>query len=213
MKTMTSISYEQQMDKTITEVKMYILLLVGNHQQDIYDIVNRSLDTKQLQRKIMKRQDLALLIFTKIKKALDEAESLAVLEEHLVYLNILLDPLFPPVVRYKYNLFQYIVLYQDFTIQSYVILRHLLKFELRNLEEFIIYMCERSHKSVEEYHYLASEIYCIEHLYDDAYSHLTHVVFDEHLQKYKFSLYQYSPYKFKRIVEKQQGILQTLFSK
>jgi hypothetical protein len=148
-----------------------------------------------------------------LKKALDEADTLTILEEHLVYLNILLDPLFSPVVRYKYNLFQYIVLHQDFTVQSYCILRHLLKFKLQNLNEFITYMCERSHKSKEEYHYLAGEIYCIEHLYDDAYEHLKYVSFDEYLERYKFALYQYSPYKFKKIIEHRQGVLQSVFNR
>ncbi|MFV0393696.1 MAG: hypothetical protein ACK5LC_04780 [Coprobacillaceae bacterium] len=208
-------SYETCINKSIMEVKMYLLLLVGGtYQQEVHDIVNNSIDIKQLQKQLRKRTDISLVIFTSIKKALDEADTFSILEDHLVYLNLLLDPLFPPVIKYKYNLFNYILDSEDFTVQSYCILRHLLKFNENTINDFIQYMCNKKQLTNEEYHYLASEIFCVEHLYGDAYQHLPYVSFDEHLQKYKFPLYQYSPYKFKRIIEpNKRGLLQVIFNR
>lgn len=209
MKIMEYLNYERRVNKSITEVKMYLLLLIdGECQQEIHDLLNKSIDNKQLQKKIRKRTDIALLLFTKIKKALDQADTLEILEDHLVYLNILLDPLFPPVVSYKYNLFQYLINNEDFTGQTYCLLRHLIKFEYHGISDFILYMCQKTNKTNTEYHYLATEIFCIEQLYGDAYHHLQYVTFDEYLQTYKFGLYQYSPYRFKKIMKPKRRRLQ-----
>lgn len=208
-------SYEKSMDKSIIEIKIYVLLLIeGTYKQEIHEVINNSIDIKQLQRNIKRRQDISLLLFMKIKKALDEAETLQMLEEHLVYMNILLDPLFSPVVSYKYNLFQYLMKQQDFDLQTYCILRHLIQFKNHRLPEFIDYMCNKDTMSQEEYHLLASEIFCLEHLYDDAYEHVSFVGTNTNLERYKLALYKYSPHKYKKIIQTQRkGLLRLIFNR
>ena len=58
-------SYEQMTDVSIMEVKTYLLIhSEGVYQQDIYDLMNKCLDVSQLKRKLNKRKDLQLWLFT-----------------------------------------------------------------------------------------------------------------------------------------------------
>ena len=62
-------SYEQMTDVSIMEVKTYLLIhSEGVYQQDIYDLMNKCLDVSQLKRKLNKRKDLQLWLFTTIKR-------------------------------------------------------------------------------------------------------------------------------------------------
>lgn len=205
-------SYERCTDKSITEVKLYILLLMHAEQyQEIHDIVNRSINIKQLQRRINKRGDISLQIFNNIKKKIDQATNFMEVEDHLVFMNVLLSPTFGPVISYKYNIFERVIYNSDFTLQTYCILRHLLILNKGEFSDFIMCMCHMANKTEQEFHYLATEILCIEQQYDDAYQHIEHVTFDEHLEKYKSALYHYSPYKFRKgIAPSRKGLLQIL---
>ena len=65
-------SYEQMTDVSIMEVKTYLLIhSEGVYQQDIYDLMNKCLDVSQLKRKLNKRKDLQLWLFTTIKRYID----------------------------------------------------------------------------------------------------------------------------------------------
>lgn len=196
-------SYQSITDKTITDIKVYTLAIApSRYEQEVADIVNTSIDAYSLKKKLNQRKDIALAIFINIKKCLDQADSLLELEEHLVYMNILLDAYFKPVVSYKYNLFQYLVKEQYFNIDIYCILRHLIKFNNAILPEFIRYMTKLSNQSSYSYHYLATTIYCIEHDYKKAYQHIQYISFDNELEVYRRRLYNYSPYKYHRCIQK-----------
>ena len=204
-------NYSSITDKSIMEVKMYVLQLVsGKLEQDIHDIINSSIDTTKLQKRIMKRKDIALYIFICIKKQIDAAKSFIEIEEHLIYLNILLDSCFKPVMNYKYNLFQYILI----TVETYCILRHLIKWNKKQLPDFLEYMKNSIGIIEEQFHLLATTIYCIEQNYKLAYVHLTYIEFDYSLEKYRHSLQWYSPYKYYKIIEhRNKGSLLPLFNK
>jgi hypothetical protein len=208
---MEYISYERCAEKSITEVKMYILRLMNAEQyQGVHDILNRSIDVKQLQRRISKRTDISLQIFDKIKLKIDQASNFLEVENHLVFMNVLLCPTFAPLISYKYNLFERIC-NGDFTVQKYCVIRHLLSLKDNELTDFVMYMCQMANKTAQEYHYIAVEILCIEHQFDDAYRHLKHVTLDEHLEKYKTALYHYSPYKFRKVTTpSRKGLWQLL---
>lgn len=205
-------SYQDITDKSIIDIKIYTLAIAPlRYKQEIDDIVNTSIDEYSLKKKLNQRKDIALAIFSNIKKCLDEAKTLTELEEHIIYMNILLDAYFKPVISYKYNLFQYLVKKQYFTIDTYCILRHLIVFNKTIVPEFISYMAKQTHVSLQRYHYLAIAIYCIEQDYKRAYEHVSYVIFDDELEVYRQGLYNYSPYKYYRYIEK-QTIKQLVFS-
>lgn len=202
-------------DKSIIEVKMFVLSFVeGTLKQDIHDIINSSIDIHNLQKRIMKRKDIALYIFTCIKKQIDIAETFIEMEEYLIYMNLLLDSCFKPVLSYKYNLFQYILTKGAFTIDTYCILRHLISWNKKQLPNFLEYMKNRLYINEEQFHLLATTIYCMEQNYKLAYKHLSYIEFDYSLEMYRHSLQCYSPYKYYKIIEhKTKGVLLPQFSK
>ena len=65
-------SYEQMTDVSIMEVKTYLLIHSdGIYQQDIYDLMNTCIDVFQLKRKLNKRKDIQLWLFSNIKRYID----------------------------------------------------------------------------------------------------------------------------------------------
>ena len=97
-------SYEQVIDKSIMEVKMYLLMhSQGYYQQDIHDIMNSAIDIYQLKRKLNKRQDIQLWLFSEIKKSIDCSESYDEIEQHRIMMNLLIHRYYKPLLEYKYN--------------------------------------------------------------------------------------------------------------
>ena len=156
-------SYEQVIDKSIMEVKMYLLMhSQGYYQQDIHDIMNSAIDIYQLKRKLNKRQDIQLWLFSEIKKSIDCSESYDEIEQHLIMMNLLIHRYYKPLLEYKYNLFYYILQRQDLTIDIYCLLRHLIQFKPSQLNEFIKSMTVLKQISEYEYHHISSEILLLE---------------------------------------------------
>lgn len=202
---MKQLQYQVVTDKSIMETKVYLLALAkGPLQQDIYDIINASIDNLALQRKLTKRKDIMLFIFNSIKKTLDKATQLEDFEQHLVYLNILLDPHFKPMLQYKYNLFQTIIKNNNFTPDTYCILRHLIQWNKKQIPDFIKYVVARLPIGEQQYHTLATAIHCIEGQYKQAYQHLTIIEFDYCLEPYRQGLYHYSVYKYYKLIERRR---------
>lgn len=112
-------SYEQMTDVSIMEVKTYLLIHSdGIYQQDIYDLMNTCIDVSQLKRKLNKRKDIQLWLFSNIKRYIDCCLSYNEMEYHLVMMNLLINQHFKPLVEYKYNLFYYILDHSDFNIKT-----------------------------------------------------------------------------------------------
>ena len=66
-------SYQKVIDKDIIEVKQYLLdISEGYWMQDIHDLINISMDVKIIRKKLMRRKDLELAVFSKIKKLMRE---------------------------------------------------------------------------------------------------------------------------------------------
>ena len=85
-------SYQKVIDKDIIEVKQYLLdISEGYWMQDIHDLINISMDVKIIRKKLMRRKDLELAVFSKIKKLIDQAQGLNEMENHLIMMNLLLD--------------------------------------------------------------------------------------------------------------------------
>ena len=204
-------SYEQVIDKSIMEVKMYLLIhSQGYYQQDIHDIMNSAIDIYQLKRKLNKRQDIQLWLFSEIKKSIDCSESYDEIEQHLIMMNLLIHRYYKPLLEYKYNLFYYILQRQDLTIDIYCLLRHLIQFKPSQLNEFIKSMTVLKQISEYEYHHISSEILLLEKQYKQAYLHLPYIQFDESLSRFQKALYNYSPYKYEKLMEKGELSLQLL---
>ena len=124
-------SYQKVIDKDIIEVKQYLLdISEGYWMQDIHDLINISMDVKIIRKKLMRRKDLELAVFSKIKKLIDQAQGLNEMENHLIMMNLLLDKHYSPMLTYKYKLLNYIIENGGFSIETYCLLRHLIKLSL-----------------------------------------------------------------------------------
>ena len=204
-------SYEQVIDKSIMEVKMYLLMhSQGYYQIEIHDLMNSAIDVYQLKRKLNKRQDIQLWLFSEIKKCIDQSQTYDEMEQHLVMMNLLIDRYFKPLLEYKYNLFYYILQRQDLTIDIYCLLRHLVVLKTSQLDDFIKSITALKQISEYEYHHISSEILLLEKQYRLAYKHLPYIHFDESLSRYQKALYNYSPIKFERLFHEDELSLQLL---
>ncbi|GFI41133.1 hypothetical protein [Thomasclavelia cocleata] len=196
-------SYEKVIDKDIVDVKRYLLDISESYwMQDIHDIVNKSMDIKIIKKKINKRKDLQLVIFSKIKKLIDKSVSLSEMENHLVFMNILLSSYYRPVLVYKYNLLNYIIDNGGFSIETYCLLRHLIKFNEKVIESFVDALANRLNLGMERYHYLTCYILLLEKNYKKAYLHLEYVIIDQEFERFLPALYNYSPRLYNKYLKK-----------
>ena len=186
-------SYQSVVEKNIVDVKRYLLQISeGYWLQDIHDIVNSSFEIKSIKKKINKKKNLQLIVFSKIKKLVDDSTCFDEIEYHLVFMNILLDKYYQPLLVYKYKLLNYIIENAGFCITTYCLIRHLIKYDEKILESFIETLSSRLNLSVERYHYLASYILLLEGCYKKAYLHLEYVTMDEYLKSFIPELCNYS---------------------
>ena len=186
-------SYQSVVEKNIVDVKRYLLQISeGYWLQDIHDIVNSSFEIKSIKKKINKKKNLQLIVFSKIKKLVDDSRCFDEIEYHLVFMNILLDKYYQPLLVYKYKLLNYIIENAGFCITTYCLIRHLIKYDEKILESFIETLSSRLNLSVERYHYLASYILLLEGCYKKAYLHLEYVTMDEYLKSFIPELRNYS---------------------
>ncbi|MBS7217149.1 MAG: hypothetical protein KH032_07855 [[Clostridium] spiroforme] len=186
-------SYQSVVEKNIVDVKRYLLQISeGYWLQDIHDIVNSSFEIKSIKKKINKKKNLQLIVFRKIKKLVDDSTCFDEIEYHLVFMNILLDKYYQPLLVYKYKLLNYIIENAGFCITTYCLIRHLIKYDKKILESFIETLSSRLNLSVERYHYLASYILLLEGCYKKAYLHLEYVTMDEYLKSFIPELRNYS---------------------
>lgn len=196
-------SYERVIDKDIIEIKTYLLeISEGYWMQDIHDLVNASMDRVIIKKKLNQRKDLQLVVFSKIKKLIDQSVSYNEMENHLVMMNLLLEQYYQPLVIYKYNLLNHIINAGGFNEEIYCLLRHLIKFNANRIDIFIEALASRLNLSIERYHYLATYILLIEKKYKKAYLHLEYVTFDAKLKRYLPALYNYSPWLYHRYSKK-----------
>ena len=186
-------SYQSVVEKNIVDVKRYLLQISeGDWLQDIHDIVNSSFEIKSIKKKINKKKNLQLIVFSKIKKLVDDSTCFDEIEYHLVFMNILLDKYYQPLLVYKYKLLNYIIENAGFCITTYCLIRHLIRYDEKILESFIETLSSRLNLSVERYHYLASYILLLEGCYKKAYLHLEYVTMDEYLKSFIPELRNYS---------------------
>lgn len=186
-------SYQSVVEKNIVDVKRYLLQISeGYWLQDIHDIVNSGFEIKSIKKKINKKKNLQLIVFSKIKKLVDDSTCFDEIEYHLVFMNILLDKYYQPLLVYKYKLLNYIIENAGFCITTYCLIRHLIKYDEKILESFIETLSSRLNLSVERYHYLASYILLLEGCYKKAYLHLEYVTMDEYLKSFIPELRNYS---------------------
>lgn len=187
-------SYEKATDKDIIDVKKYLLKISESYwQQDIHDIINSSMDIKIIRKKINQRKDLQLVVFCKIKKLLDASVSLSEMEEHLVFMNILLDLQYRPVLKYKYNLLNHIIDNGGLYVETYCLIRHLVKFNEKLIEPLLEALAKRLNLNFERYHYLACFILLLEKSYKRAYLHLGYITIDQNIEHFLPALYNFSP--------------------
>lgn len=196
-------SYESVIEKDIIEIKKYLLTM--NHddfKETINDLINTSFEIKSIKRKVNKSKDLQRFVFSEIKKKIDESMSFDQIEYHLVFMNILLNKDYQPMLVYKYKLLSYIINEVGFCITTYCLIRHLIKYDINEIEILIDTFSTKLNFNIERYHYLASYILLLEKCYKKAYIHLQHVAMDSYLECFVPDLYYYSPRLYRKYCKK-----------
>lgn len=199
-------SYEDVTDKTIMDVKMYLLMIgSGAYENKLHNIINHSVDSYYIRKNIHKNRDVEIWLFSKIKKLIDSSTEFRTIEKHLVFMNIIFDKNFKPLYDYKYNLFRQII-NNGFNIANYCLLRHLIDYKPRILESFVEYACDEANTNTNQYHYLASYIFLLEREYHKAYKHLGYIELDQDISRFNKALYNYNPLKFHKLTNKKMKL-------
>lgn len=190
-------NYWEAVDRDIVDVKRY-LLIVGEDIDEIHELVNQSMDLYILKKKIAKNKELEILVFTRIKRLIDQAISLPEIEDNLVMMNLLIDQNFYPLLVYKYKLLNHILELGGFSIEIYCLLRHLIKFSPKIIEPFVLSVSNRLNLSQEKYYYLICSILLLEKEYKKVYHYFKYISIDEKIARYLPSLYNYSPRLYRK---------------
>ena len=176
-------SYEKVIDKDIIAVKSYLLKIGESYwKQDLDDVINSSIDIRIIRNKINKRKDLQLLIFSKIKRLIDDSVDFDEMENHLI--------------------FNYIIDKGGFSVETYCLIRHLINFNEKIIESLIDALANRLNLDFERYHYLASYILLLEKEYKKAYLHLEYITIDHSFERFLPALYNFSPRLYLRYSKK-----------
>lgn len=177
----------------IMELKTYLLIhSEGCYQQDIHDLMNKSLDQEQLQKKLNKNKAIQMWLFTKIKHNIDNSKSYNEMEYHLIMMNLLINKYYQPLIEYKYKLVYYILDRTEFNLEIYCLIRHLLSFKMKELDNIIKGITTYKRLTSYQSHYYASLILLLEQQYKQAYNHLPYISLDESFDRFKKQLYNYS---------------------
>lgn len=190
-------SYWQVVDRDIIDVKRY-LLTVCEDIDEVHDLVNQSMDIYILKKKIAINKELEILVFTRIKRLIDRAVSLQEMEYDLVMMNLLIEQHFYPLIIYKYKLLNHILQLGGFSVETYCLLRHLIKFSPKVIEPFVLSVCKRLNINKEKYYYLTCYILLLEKEYKKVYHYFKYISIDERIERYLPSLYNYSPRLYRK---------------
>lgn len=190
-------NYWEVVDRDIVEVKRY-LLIVGKDIDEIHDLINQSMDIHILKKKIAKNKELEILVFTRIKRLIDQAVSLQEMEYNLVMMNLLIEQNFYPLLVYKYKLLNHILELGGFSVEIYCLLRHLIKFSPKVIESFVLSVCKRLNINQEKYYYLTCHILLLEKEYKKVYHYFKYISIDEKIERYLPFLYNYSPRLYRK---------------
>lgn len=204
-------NYEIVTRKSIMEIKQYILAIAPKRLElEIGDIINHSIDQYELKKRIHKNPEVELALFVEIKTLLDQSTHYDVFQQHLIYFNILFSNHFKPMKLYQYKLFQYILSTQEFNLETYCLLRHLVQFKPSILPDFLMYICQKKKMNDNQTNLLICQILCLEHAYQYVYDYLKYVDIND-LGRFQKGLYYYSPYKYHRLIRKRKKLYQVAF--
>ncbi len=162
-------SYIASRKCSVEELKELIEDIFRNSQNCNYKtVLDNSQSLEQLQLNVQDQMDVQQYLFQALKNRADKAKSYEELEKYIVYMNVLIDPRYPPLRRYKSNLIEFIFNCRDqyFTSDEYRVLRHLLTFKIDELPQLIAFgWCNLSTNSL-LYKIFTCEIYLIEGQYE-----------------------------------------------
>lgn len=137
--------YEHATDKTIIELKKYLIANLSAKQATSYaKLINKSYSNGDLKSNINGNKEVQLAIFSMIKCRVNAAANLRELEEELIYLNLLINHNFKPGLEYKYHLFNSLVKTGQTDERMVMVIRHLIRYRVEIIGELIDYLGEQA---------------------------------------------------------------------
>ncbi|MDD8049481.1 MAG: hypothetical protein PHH04_07830 [Thomasclavelia sp.] len=197
-------SYEEVYNINTGTLKLYLLKIgKGAYQDELLDLIMFVSDNNQLQKALSKRKDIQLWLFSILKREASKAKDYNELEVILAYMNIIFDKKFKPLYDYKYFLSKQIIK-TGFDIDNYCLLRHLIRYSNKILEEFIVFMAGECDLNVYKYHYMGAYINLLEGNYKQAFIHLNYIEIDDELKVYDKALANSNPLKYLRLMSQKE---------
>lgn len=162
-------------------------LLKESKIEDYQDVLNNALSLEQLQLNIKDHMKIQRYLFEKLKKCADLATDYLELERYIIYMNVLIDHRYPPLIKYKQSLFEYILACREdyFTSDEYCVIRHLIPFKEENINTILEIGWQGLSKNNILYQIFTCEIYLIEGQYSKARQYLEEIGFISLLADYQ----------------------------
>ncbi len=196
-------NYQSAIDKSIIEVKTYLLNNLSKQQLNNYAyLIHSSYSVKDLRRNINRNAKVQLAIFSLIKCRLNAATRYDELEEELVYLNLLIERNFKPALDYKFSLTSTLINNFRFDENLVMIIRHLVKYRISIVDELVEYFGKRQGISVYEAEKIRIKVYLAEGEYLKAYKAVDRVRIDS-LGTWSDRLQKISPLRYNLILKRQ----------
>lgn len=173
-------NYNESRNISFEELKDVVFRIMKDSSYlEYYDVLNNSESYEQLILNVQDSTRVHQYLFKQLKYLADCAKDYLELEKYVVYMDLLIDPRYPPLIKYKNNLLAYIFKCREdyFTSDEYCVIRHLIPFKRENLDEIIMMGWEGLYSDNILYKIFTCEIYLIEGQYSKAKKYIEEIGF------------------------------------
>lgn len=188
-------SYQKNIDKSVKELKSFLVCVEGYDLYKIGDVVNRNVTKFSLVKDLRSNCHMLSYLRLYIKNRIENANCLEEIEEMLIFYNIFIGSESRSGVLFKRKLLSSLLNEYTFDESLYCVVRHIVGHRIRDVEPFIQYISKNNHF----YHQMMLKIHCIEEREEKAYVHLK-VVGTNIPEQYQKQLYLKHPTKYSRTV-------------
>ncbi len=166
--------YENTYIKT-SELKEYFLNISKGSvfEKHVNDLLIYALDNSMIISKIKREDKLTAYFYTQIKKEIESASTHQELEYKLMLLNMLPNTVY--IETYKNNLIKHILENTSFNIETYCLMRHLMRHKTKQTKEVMQIMISMQGDSKKYYYQEAFSILCLEQDYASAIKYIQYL--------------------------------------
>lgn len=196
-------SYIESKKVKLVDLKTIVNQIINDYELlEFKYIINLATSIEELVLNIQDQPKFHQTVFKWIKYKADLSRDYIELEQWIIYLLILIDRRYPPLVSYIKNLINFIMDTRDlyFTSDEYCVLRHLTCYDYKNLDDIIKWGWQNLNQTTLLYKIFTCEIYLIEKQYKHAKSILDEIGWISLLNDYYEDYYKH--FRFKILINR-----------